>query len=92
MKFALMGIAAAGAVLMAPPANAQQSNEKPAVQIEIRSTLQEARPETRVDRPATTPSTTGSGTVASIHDCNVITVRSAQPDGSTIIRKLTQCD
>ena len=99
MRAALIGIASA--VLLAGPTHAQSLNEgqrvqnNPRIQIEIRSWSEEFGPAVRAE-----PTTTGS--IASIpavrlatsgpDKCEVITVRSPQATGQTVIRKFYKCD
>ena len=102
MRATLIGATLCAATFMALPAQAQALNngvgagKSPAVQIEVRRAEVEdgaARIVTR--RPE--PTTTGLGAVGSampasnLPECRVITVRSPQPAGSTIVRKLRQC-
>lgn len=70
--------------------------EKSRVQIEVRRAQDEDGPvrmATRLPEPTTTGSA-GSGpalAASNVPECQVFTVRSPQPNGTTVIRKLRQC-
>src|SRR4051812_25489371 len=99
MKATLIGASLCAATFMVSPAPAQSVNDgvtKSPVQIEVRRAQDEdGSVRGAMKRPA--PTTTGSGAsgpaiaVSNVPECKVITVRSPQPGGSTIIRKLRQC-
>ena len=101
MRANLIGATLCAVAFMALPAQAQALNngvgvgKSPAVQIEVRK-AQDEDGRVRAAARRTEPTTTGSGAIGTAVsnptvECEVITVRSPQPNGTTIIRKLRKC-
>ena len=101
MRGTLVGATLCAATFMALPTQVQALNDgvgagkSPAVQIEVRRAQDEDGPVRGAIR-RTEPTTTGSGAIGTAvsnptTECQVITVRSPQAGGTTIIRKLRKC-
>ena len=101
MRAILIGAALCAATFMALPAQAHALNDgvgagkNPAVQIEVGKAREDDGP-VRSAMRRIEPITTGSGAIGTAvsnptKECEVTTVRSPQPNGTTIIRKLRKC-
>jgi hypothetical protein len=100
MRTILMGATLCAVAAMALPVQAEPVKsvavEKSRVQIEVRRAQDEDGPDrmaTRLPEPTTTGSAGGGPALgaSNVPECQVFTVRSPQPNGTTVIRKLRQC-
>jgi hypothetical protein len=101
MRAIVIGATLCAATFIALPTQAESLRDgiatgKSSVQIEVRRAQDEDGP-VRIATRRPEPTTTGSGAsgpalaISNVPECRVITVRSPQAGGSTIVRKLRQC-